>query len=937
MDDKLKEVYESDPLAMASAYGVDVVDPAETVEASKAAAQFGWESLPGVGTTYTVRDITSELEKEDPNYLKIGALAGAEVIGLIPGLGSAARSMIRRGAKSKVAKDVVDATTNIPKVSSLDTDALEASRLRNDPEALEQWRTENKLPETQRQKNLPDAQAAAQSLIEGSITSKEARKRIKEAFPEPKDYTAEEVMNLLPTLTEVQGALGKKGTRYPILGVDGADLAEGQVVSSRLDIPAYDDYDKWVVSIHDGNQKSGSVVGYGQAIRLKNIRFGSDADTALDIARGTRTSKATGQDAIDKKTGEPAKQSKATIARIFGEYTSEDPYDLQRQAADIIASGSDEWVQVGMNPYRGSSFYDKKTGMPVFEAEEIIQVGPLVLAKNVKKPTISQMKEMAVRTKDGKLRMFNEGGVAMDKQMEMAFAEGGALDLDTVPENTQGIDPVSGNEVPLGSMPEEVRDDIPAQLSEGEYVVPADVVRYYGVKYFEDLRAKAKFGYQDMEENGRIGGEPVDGMEVIEPEDDMMFDISELEVEDDGQPMEMASGGYALSPGDPGYDEMGALGLGAEGVGLGYESAGDMPTVEVRSYKNDAGHTIFITFIDGKPQTTIPPGYTLQEETGDPSSVDETTQPAPQIVSGGGGDGGGGDTPPPPKAVNYAELTTEEIADMLEEQQSAKMTGITLAIGAINPIMGLFIKGAMMDSARRLENEIERRVNDKATSTSDKAVLEGLLKASKEEKPGLIQRVFGALKDEFFPENEEEAAALEKAKEEDLKSNLPQEEVKPGEVAPIGAIEPVAAGYTPTPEPVETDSPYTGITPEVVTQMENAVSAAKQAREAELKKQQEDLDKRIAAMSSTARVRREKEEAAARQAELARQRSATIQQASDDSGLSIAEIGRSMAPSSYESASDKAAKEAGATPGAGGQFGMKDGGLASKKKRKKKK
>ena len=361
----------------------------------------------------------------------------------------------------------------------------------------------------------------------------------------------------------------------------------------------------------------------------------------------------------------------------------------------------------------------------------------------------------------------------MDKQMEMAFAEGGALDLDTVPENTQGIDPVSGNEVPLGSMPEEVRDDIPAQLSEGEYVVPADVVRYYGVKYFEDLRAKAKFGYQDMEENGRIGGEPVGGMEIIEPEDDMMFDISELEVEDDGQPMEMAiggytgSGGYALSPGDEGYDEMGALGLGAEGISTGYESAGDMPTVEVRSYKNEAGHTIFITFIDGKPQTTIPPGYTLQEKTNYQDSVGTTTaQPAPQIVSGGG-NGGGGYSAPMPKAVNYAELTTEEIANMLEEQQSSKMTGVAIAVGAINPIMGLFIKGAMMDSARRLENEIERRVNDEATSTSDKAVLEGLLKASKEEKPGLIKRVFGALKDEFFPENEEEAAALEKAKAED--------------------------------------------------------------------------------------------------------------------------------------------------------------------------
>ena len=73
----------------------------------------------------------------------------------------------------------------------------------------------------------------------------------------------------------------------------------------------------------------------------------------------------------------------------------------------------------------------------------------------------------------------------------------------------QQVDPVSGNEVPVGSNASEVRDDIPAQLSEGEYVVPADIVRYYGVKFFEDLRDQGKGGLQDMAANGRIGGEPV--------------------------------------------------------------------------------------------------------------------------------------------------------------------------------------------------------------------------------------------------------------------------------------------------------------------------------------------------------------------------------------------------------------------------------------------
>tara|TARA_R110002126_G_C10435910_1_gene498541 strand:+ start:23 stop:1675 length:1653 start_codon:yes stop_codon:yes gene_type:complete len=88
--------------------------------------------------------------------------------------------------------------------------------------------------------------------------------------------------------------------------------------------------------------------------------------------------------------------------------------------------------------------------------------------------------------------------MAINEQMEMAFN-------DQAPQ----VDPVSGNEIPPGSLPEEVRDDIDARLSEGEYVVPADVVRFFGVKYFEDLRTEAKLGLSGMESDGRIGGEPM--------------------------------------------------------------------------------------------------------------------------------------------------------------------------------------------------------------------------------------------------------------------------------------------------------------------------------------------------------------------------------------------------------------------------------------------
>ena len=97
----------------------------------------------------------------------------------------------------------------------------------------------------------------------------------------------------------------------------------------------------------------------------------------------------------------------------------------------------------------------------------------------------------------------------MNKQMEMAFMKQGGIKDDGMTK-----DPVSGNEIPPGSMANEVRDNIPAMLSDGEYVVPADVLRYYGVNFFENLRGQAKQGLQAMERNGRIGGTPMTQQDV---------------------------------------------------------------------------------------------------------------------------------------------------------------------------------------------------------------------------------------------------------------------------------------------------------------------------------------------------------------------------------------------------------------------------------------
>ena len=112
---------------------------------------------------------------------------------------------------------------------------------------------------------------------------------------------------------------------------------------------------------------------------------------------------------------------------------------------------------------------------------------------------------------------YAKGGVAMDEQMDAVFKSSRAEK-----------DPVSGNDVPPGSLPEEVRDDIPAQLSEGEYVVPADVLRFYGLKFFEDLRENAKVELARMDRDGRIGGEPIAVMEISELSPEEMEELEAI-------------------------------------------------------------------------------------------------------------------------------------------------------------------------------------------------------------------------------------------------------------------------------------------------------------------------------------------------------------------------------------------------------------------------
>tara|TARA_B100000795_G_scaffold197858_1_gene151769 strand:- start:1271 stop:3682 length:2412 start_codon:yes stop_codon:yes gene_type:complete len=174
------------------------------------------------------------------------------------------------------------------------------------------------------------------------------------------------------------------------------------------------------------------------------------------------------------------------------------------------------------------------------------------------------------------------------------YDEGGFLD------DGASVDPISGNEVPTGSLQEEVRDDIPAKLSEGEFVVPADVVRFIGLDKLMKMRDSAKKGLASMEEEGQIGGSPAPdmptdrGMEMPLEDDDIAMDalIDGMDSEGfDEQAMNFAEGGM------PTYEEY---------TGRKF---GEAATVEYRKYTNDDGDIIDVAFVRGKPVNPIPTGY----------------------------------------------------------------------------------------------------------------------------------------------------------------------------------------------------------------------------------------------------------------------------------------------------------------------------------------
>jgi len=277
-------------------------------------------------------------------------------------------------------------------------------------------------------------------------------------------------------------------------------------------------------------------------------------------------------------------------------------YQLRLKTNKPFLDGKKPWTEKGLNTFLVKEMDKIKNGQ-VFEKMQIVRrrlaeqgythvpyINNVEDKRNISYAMLVDRPEgggvnssAVIRYKDAEfnpLEKFNrnakfaQGGVAMKDQMEMSFGQ------------AETVDPVSGNDVPPGSLPVEVRDDIPARLSEGEYVVPADVVRYYGVKFFEDLRTQAKMGLTQMDADGRIGGEPIEPQQAELSDDDLNSIIEQAMQQE--QPM-MANEGGVVGYKHGGYHPPDFLGMSVFGDTTKKDDTSANQFYDVGDYKPTTG------------------------------------------------------------------------------------------------------------------------------------------------------------------------------------------------------------------------------------------------------------------------------------------------------------------------------------------------------------
>lgn len=198
----------------------------------------------------------------------------------------------------------------------------------------------------------PQVVAAARERQAGRISRAEYEKYVDEYLP----FSKVENPSGPAEDKKIEDALDKNQKK-----LFNAPVTTDTKVGLRMDIKALNKGAS-VVTVHPENNVN-TTLSYRSVGHIKDVTFKIRSEkTLLKVAAG-ETSK------FPQQTAE-------------GSWINTSPENVYSKVKSLL--NDKNWTQVGVDPLRHSYFYDRETGNPVIAADEVLQVGRFLLAKNVK-------------------------------------------------------------------------------------------------------------------------------------------------------------------------------------------------------------------------------------------------------------------------------------------------------------------------------------------------------------------------------------------------------------------------------------------------------------------------------------------------------------------------------------------------------------------------
>ena len=567
------------------------------------AATFVASATPIIGDAMAAKEVYDELQKDDPNYYLAGALGGAAIVGLIPGIGDAAANAIKAGARKAL---------DVGKRIEVDPNALGSlgGNIKLKPssssvvdEPFKKTRKAYKLFVQSDDKLYPLFVNAADEVPQGSFLEAD--------FPD--------------VAFKGTTKAGKEGFYVPTKGAKREKGEKTKKTGDSINIPDEETRKKLI--------DSGYITE--KTKRTKDAPYGKV--TAVAARPGWHASMNPVAEHLGpqdlKITKKEAEQLVNAGINPKAIRTRGDQYYVKRRAEDQV------WAEVEMAddtsdelltymkergrtdindkvPKGGSySYVDGQADGDTWVVGGDMKVSRVLSREEAKSAQeAAGVKDLPYRDEVENIlgKKFAQGGLIGEEDMYTGqqdylltsssgtdMAVGGSISNNNEPIQTEmdlimseTKDPVSGNTAPLGAKPEEVRDDVPINASPNEFMINAATRRYYGTEFFEELQKSAAEGWKRIR----------DGEESYFRDDEL--EVMDDEKGDTDKPINMQEGGAVPGAGitvpkpvGGGYGRYGGTGS----PFMGFES---------KTFTNpETGQQIIIYYFNGRPMSRIPAGF----------------------------------------------------------------------------------------------------------------------------------------------------------------------------------------------------------------------------------------------------------------------------------------------------------------------------------------